>query len=314
MLNHTVIIVHLSRPWAIFHRRYMLLALARALPDGVAMLCVDRPITLDVTWWRHPSRFFRSVWRVSCRAEAPNLYVADVRTLLHDFILFRVPWMSRLNAMTLSPQLRRIVRGLARAIRLLPNGIPDSFLERPPFLGDPIDEIPLPRVGYVGVIRRPMNMAMLRAVFAERRDWHLVLVGPVHQDSGVTVLRDLPNVHLVGPRPFESLPAIMRKLDVGIIPHQINAFSRVFRPLKLCEYLGRGVPVAATRLPELQGLERFVSLSDETMSSFTSAIESALERRSAQFEREAKEWAQDYPWDRIAERDIIPVLRVVFGT
>jgi glycosyltransferase involved in cell wall biosynthesis len=203
-------------------------------------------------------------------------------------------------------------RGLARAIRLLPNGIPDFFLEEPPLLTDPIDEIPRPRVGYVGVIRRPMNMAMLRAVFAERRDWHLVLVGPVQRDSGVTALRDLPNVHLVGPRPFESLPAIIRKLDVGLIPHQINAFSRGLRPLKLCEYLSAGLPVAATRLPELQGLDRFVSLSDETVSSFTSAIESALGRRGARFGREAKEWAQDYTWGRIAERDVLPALRGVF--
>ena len=73
------------------------------------------------------------------------------------------------------------------------------------------------------------------------------------------------------------------------------------------------MPVAATRLPELQGLERFVSLSDETASSFTSAIESALERRGAQFEREAKEWAQDYTWGRIAERDVLPALNDIFG-
>lgn len=383
-LLDTVIIVHLPRPWETFHRRHMILALAKALPPGVMMLCVDRPITLDVTPWRHPARFAKNIWRSSSRIESEKLCIATIRTLLHDDVLRHVPWMSRLNARLMSAQLRKIIRtispnaariiqwvyrpeqswirwafpdaslvyecydeyscaadgeplpciwkletlvlreaaltfvtansllerrrGLAQAIRLIPNGIPEFFLKCPDAIADCIDDIPYPRIGYVGVIRKPMHMLLLHAVFEQNPDWQLVLVGPVESDAGIDRVRELSNVHVVGPRPFESLPAVMKKLDVGLIPHQVNQFSTGLRPLKLVEYLATGIPVVATQLPELSGLERMISFGEDNAASFASAIERALSRRGHEFSREATEWARDLTWDRISERDIIPAL------
>ncbi len=352
------------------------------------MLCVDRPITLDVTWWYHPRRFLRNIWRSTCSIESLKLRVATVHTILHDDILWRVPWMSRINAWVLARQLNRMIRsiapdnaqiiqwvyrpeqgwvrwvfpdaalvyecydeysyapdgsalpkiwklesvllraadltlvtatallerrrGLAKAIHLIPNGIPDCFLDEPRPLADSIDGITRPRIGYVGVIRKPMHMSLLRSVFEKHPDWQLVLVGPVQNDSGIEVIRGLPNVHIVGPRPFELLPAIMRKLDVGLIPHQINPFSEGLRPLKLAEYLSAGIPVVATRLPELSGMDALISFYDDNELSFAEAIANALNRRGSEFCHEALAWACEFTWRRIAERDVIPALKESF--
>jgi hypothetical protein len=113
--THTVILVHLSGQWQTFHRRSMLRALAGALPDGVALLVVDRPITLDVGWWRHPRRFLRHVWRSSCRDEGSNLHLIQTTVPFHDYALDRFPGLSGLNAWLLGRQLRHHLRRLGFA-------------------------------------------------------------------------------------------------------------------------------------------------------------------------------------------------------
>lgn len=383
----TVLVVHLPRPWAVFHRRHMLTALSEALPEGVVMLCVDRPVTFDVTPWRNPRRFMHHIWRSSCVAESTKLRVATIRTLLHDVVLRHVPWMSRINAWLISVQLRKVIHSLApegarivqwvyhpvqawvrlafpdallvyecydeysftpdgsalediwkletellsvadvtfattnellekrrdltRAIQLIPNGIPEFFLDEPTPLADPIDNIPHPRIGYVGTIRRPMNLSLLRAVFEKHPDWQLVLVGPIQKSVGIQAVSDLPNVHIVGTRSFESLPAIIRKLDVGLIPHKITPFTRVMRPLKLVEYLACGLPVVATRLPGLMGLSQFVFFCDDDVTSFSTAVETVLNRRGPDSRSNARDFAREFTWGMIATRDVLPALEEV---
>lgn len=384
-MNQTVILVHLSRPWDGFHRRHMLLSLAAALPPGVTMVCVDRPITLDVTIWHNPQRFFRHIWRATCHEESPALSVVTVRALLHDDILRHVPWMSRLNAWMISRQLRKLIpdispgqnriiqwvyrpeqswvrfafpdarliyecydeysvtpdgkplpkvwareaellaiadstlvtslallekrQKLAKEIRLIPNGLPDFFLDDASPITDPIDRIPQPRIGYVGVIRRPMNMMLLRTVFEQHPEWQLVLVGPVQSDVNLHGVDKLANVHFVGTRAFKLLPAIMRKLDVGLIAQHVNEFTRAMRPLKLAEYLGSGLPVVTTRLPDLAIVEDLVFLSDEDALDFGLAIEKALNVNGAEFARKARAWAKQFTWSMIAKRDVIPAIQ-----
>ncbi|HWO57061.1 MAG TPA: glycosyltransferase [bacterium] len=383
--THTVILVHLSGQWQTFHRRPMLLALARALPDGVALLVVDRPITLDVGWWRHPRRFVRHVWRSGLRDEDGKLHVIQTRIPFHDHILYRLPGLSSLNAWLLGRQLRHHLRRLglagarvihwiyhpvqlwvtrslagralvyecydeyahtpdgeflpwmwecdlrtlaaadlslvttaalcerraphARSIHVVPNGIPDSFLNEPADVPDPADRIPHPRIGYVGVFRRPIDTELLCEVFRDNPEWHLVMIGPVTSGADAARLRRLPNAHFLGARPFDALPAILRKLDVGLIPHRVTAFTEGMRPLKLAEYLSAGLPVAATPLPELTALPDLVAIGENEPSSFTAAIVLALSRRTPEFRRRAQQWAQLHTWDHIVADRVMPPLR-----
>lgn len=353
------------------------------------MMCVDRPVTLDVTWWRHPSRFIRHIWRATIRAESDKLCVATIRVPMHDDILLHVPLFSKFNARVASFQLRGLIREIAKdgataiqwiyrpeqgwvrfafpnapliyecydeysftpqgdprsrvwalevsvlraaaltfvtatsllktrrqhseRIHLIPNGIPDFFLNSPRQIDDQMDLIPHPRIGYVGVIRVPMNMELLRAVFEHRPEWQLVLVGPVESDAGIEKLADLPNVHVMGARPFEALPALMRKLDVGLIPHRINRFSKGLRPLKLMEYLASGLPVVATRLPELVEMGQFVTIAEDTPSDFERAIDFALRIDRDEFQEAARALSSHFTWDAIAERHILPALQSVLS-
>jgi glycosyltransferase involved in cell wall biosynthesis len=138
------------------------------------------------------------------------------------------------------------------AARLVPNGVAESFLiaaaARPPIPPD-LAAIPAPRLLYVGTIDWWLDRATLAAVMRQLPTCSLVLVGPILADVGA--LAALPNVHLLGTRPHETLPGYLAGAAAGLIPFVISPLTVAVNPVKLYEYLAAGVPVVTTSLPEL---------------------------------------------------------------
>jgi glycosyltransferase involved in cell wall biosynthesis len=61
----------------------------------------------------------------------------------------------------------------------------------------------------------------------------------------------LPNIHLLGHRPYAVLPAYVKSFDVAVIPYRVNAYTRAVFPIKFFEFLGSGKPVVISDLPAL---------------------------------------------------------------
>ena len=66
----------------------------------------------------------------------------------------------------------------------------------------------------------------------------------------------LPNVHLLGARPYAALPDVLRGADAALVPYAINDLTRSVFPMKVYEYLAAGLPVVTTPLPALAGYRR----------------------------------------------------------
>ena len=59
-----------------------------------------------------------------------------------------------------------------------------------------------------------------------RPDLRLVLVGPVSLPGDVVAeLEKEPAIHLLGPRPYDQVPAYLQHADVVVIPHLVNPFT-----------------------------------------------------------------------------------------
>jgi glycosyltransferase involved in cell wall biosynthesis len=138
--------------------------------------------------------------------------------------------------------------------------------------------LPRPVLGFHGLLADWVDFKLIAQVARSRPEWSIVLVG--RADTDLACLRNLPNVHLVGHRPYELLPTYLKGFDVALLPFVRNELTRNANPLKLREYLAAGLPVVAAPLPEIarfSGLAELASTPEE----YVSQVESILARGSA---------------------------------
>lgn len=119
-------------------------------------------------------------------------------------------------------------------------------------IAEPEDQqaIPHPRFGFAGVIDERFDITLIDTVAARHPDWHFVLLGPVVKiDPGI--LPTKPNIHYLGAKSYEQLPAYLSSWDVGLIPFADNASTRFISPTKTPEYLSAGLPVISTPIRDV---------------------------------------------------------------
>jgi len=111
-------------------------------------------------------------------------------------------------------------------------------------------DIPHPRLGFYGVLDERFDIELVRDLAALRPDWNIVLIGPVVKIDPVT-LPNSNNIHYLGGKPYEQLPAYLSGWDVAIMPFAINASTKYISPTKTPEYLAGGKPVVSTPIADV---------------------------------------------------------------
>jgi glycosyltransferase involved in cell wall biosynthesis len=137
-------------------------------------------------------------------------------------------------------------RGAARMVSLVPNGTDVEHYRRP--RRRPTDLPPSPVACYVGSLQESrVDLELVADLARALPTVNLVFVGPnsLNADSR-TLLEELPNVLLIGPRPYEEVPAYLQHSDVVIVPHRISPFTESLDPIKLYECLAIETPTVAT--------------------------------------------------------------------
>jgi UDP-galactopyranose mutase len=145
---------------------------------------------------------------------------------------------------------------------------------------DPADQedLPKPRLGFYGVIDERFDTDLLAKAAEMRPDWSFVMVGPVVKISE----EDLPkrhNIHYLGGKTYDQLPAYLSGWDVALMPFAMNESTQFISPTKTPEYLAGGKPVVSTPIKdvvrhygEIEGV-KIASTPEE----FVGACEQALE-------------------------------------
>jgi glycosyltransferase involved in cell wall biosynthesis len=130
-----------------------------------------------------------------------------------------------------------------------------------------------PVIGFFGLIADWVDLEVIRYLAASRPEWSLLLIGDVQTD--VSALREMPNVHLLGRRNYQSLPAYCKIFDVAVLPFVVNELTLAANPLKVREYLAAGLPVVATPLPEVVRLNKLLRTA-RTQEEFLDQIEALM--------------------------------------
>jgi glycosyltransferase involved in cell wall biosynthesis len=149
-----------------------------------------------------------------------------------------------------------------------------------------------PVIGFIGAVSDyKLDTDWLIALAEARPAWTVALVGPTGvADPGTDVskLAALPNVKLLGHRPYAALPGYLKAFDVAVIPYRLNDYTRSVFPIKFFEFLASGRPVVISALPavrEFWGSVRVAETSDDFIRQCDAALANdtpeAQERRVA---------------------------------
>lgn len=191
--------------------------------------------------------------------------------------------------------------GGARAPRIIGNGVEAGRFERAqpaPLPGDPAAAV----IGYMGSIHSWFDLPLVRAVAAALPQARVVLVGPAHPalaDRLREARRDAPNLHWMGPRPYDEVPGIVRAFRVGLIPFRRTPLTEAVNPVKLYEYAAAGVPCVTTRFTdEVAAWGEAVRVAEDA-ESFIAAIRGLLTAPPAPAPLQA--FARRHDWDAIAD-------------
>ncbi|WP_138993431.1 glycosyltransferase [Larkinella sp. C7] len=140
-----------------------------------------------------------------------------------------------------------------RSVHAFPSSIDNPhFAQARQGLADPADHagIAYPRAGYSGVIDERLDLTLLRELASRQPDWQFILLGPVVKIDPATLPQG-PNLHYLGMKPYEALPAYFSNWQVALLPFARNEATRFISPTKTPEYLAAGLPVVSTPIRDV---------------------------------------------------------------
>ena len=174
-----------------------------------------------------------------------------------------------------------------------------SKARRPWPIPHDIENIPKPRIGFVGAISDyKVDFELISHIAEVRPDWHWVLIGQVGEGQIGTSIDSLlrPNIHLLGPKSYQILPDYLRGFDVAVLPIQKNNYTASMFPMKFFEYLASGRTVVATDLPALREYADACIIT-HTPEGFIQGIEDVLHGKVPDPKR-CLELAQQHTWEK----------------
>lgn len=149
----------------------------------------------------------------------------------------------------------------------IPNGVGEGFADSPLIQIPTMEGIVGPVVGFAGALGTATDIEWLVQLATGMPEVTFVFLGTIDRTEPLLGLESLENVMLQGLVPHQELISWFQYFDIGLMPYKINAFQDYTFPSKLAEYLMAGLPIVATRLPELEHYQEVVKIADspETM-------------------------------------------------
>jgi O-antigen biosynthesis protein len=184
----------------------------------------------------------------------------------------------------------------SQRLALVPNGAEfEHFTRRPSACPTELAGLSGPLIGFFGAFADWIDTPLLRLMATARPTWQFILIGSTLY-ADLTPLQGLPNVHLLGEKPYADLPAYLHRFDVAIIPFRKLPVTQAMNPVKLFEYLSAGKPVVATDLDEMRFYANYAALASGP-SAWLAAIEQSLTDLSPQAQVRRTAYARQNTWE-----------------
>lgn len=169
-------------------------------------------------------------------------------------------------------------------------------------------------VGFFGLLSEWVDQNLLLALAhalltPQPSPASLVLIG--NADVDITSLKSTPNIHILGPKPFQDLPAYTAFFDVAIIPFIVNELTAAVNPIKLREMLAAGCPVVSTSLPEVAVVAQHNPFTDVTHTT-EAFIAATLKRLNAPSDHETRKKISNTVKNETWSAKVDQILSIIF--
>lgn len=176
----------------------------------------------------------------------------------------------------------------------------------------PVDvaNIPKPVIGYVGALQSiRLDIELLAYIARQKPEWSIVLVGPEDNEFKVSGLHQTSNIHFLGGKDPDTLPAYINAFDVCLNPQLINQVTIGNYPRKIDEYLAMGKPVVATRTEAMSVFEQYTYLGT-TKEEYLELIEKALTEDQEDKRQQRINFAATHTW----ENNVLEIYKAIQHT
>ncbi|MDF3058319.1 MAG: glycosyltransferase [Rariglobus sp.] len=161
--------------------------------------------------------------------------------------------------------------------------------------------LPGPVLGYFGVVDERIDYTLLAALADAQPDWSIAMVGPFAKIDPARLPRR-PNLHWMGARPYERLPAITKGFSVCLMPFALNAATEYINPTKALEYMAAGRPVVSTAINEVRTNFSAVSRIARSHEEFIKMCRREIRSPSRLRVQRGLKLAAENTWEAIAAR------------
>lgn len=169
-----------------------------------------------------------------------------------------------------------------------------------------INNIKHPRIGYLGYVKRHIDLKLIYDIAIRRENWSIIIIGPVREEhieikNDIEKLKLLKNVYFLGSKNLSELPAYVNEMDVCIMPYKHTNYTKYIYPMKMYEYFSCGKPVVSTRLENIKEFADIISMA-EGYAEWINAIESILVNKDEKKYKSSIKIAENNSWERSFER------------
>lgn len=219
------------------------------IPDIAKSLRKLDFMEVDVLWLSHPKMFYltkivkydKFIYRMaddySKFNEFPNIAGID------EALIKKADQVVIASSMFAQHVLER-----GKTPLLLNNGVDFEHFNRPqPVCPSEYKENGRKRVIYVGALKYWFDLELM-VKLAWQVDADIYIIGQCETD--LSALQKCANVHILGARNYEVLPAYLQHADVALVPFVKSEATDGIAPIKLYEYCAAGVAVVSTNLRE----------------------------------------------------------------
>jgi len=184
-----------------------------------------------------------------------------------------------------------------------------------------LQALPRPILGFVGSVHDAyVDIDRVERLARQRPEASIVLIGPYRNNplgpdlssNALRRLRQLPNVHLLGPRHFLDVPRYVKYFDVCLVLVNVKDYAQAAMTqkrthFKWLAYLAMGKPIVAPRVNEADSISSLVYLAGDDDSYIAAVDQAVSEDRGRGLPRIS--YASQFSFDRTLDSIAEPIAR-----